>query len=154
MQVSIIEQIKFAVIQLWRIRQIAIALFFVIAVSILVVGYFLPRVFVSSSTILVDEHNILTPLMEGTAVATSVKDHAKNAWQLLSGQHAKESTVVFISDEVEGLTEKQLDQRWEQIRDKLDVQNVGKNLISIKYKHSDPKTAQKFAAFFYRPIYR
>lgn len=148
MQVSILEQIKFAVIQLWRIRQIAIALFFVIAVSILVVGYFLPRVFVSSSTILVDEQNILTPLMEGTAVATSVKDHAKNAWQLLSGQHAKESTVTFIAEEVDGLTEKQVDQRWEQIREKLDVQNVGKNLISIKYKHSDPKTAQKFAAFF------
>jgi len=148
MQISHIDQIKFAIIQLWRIKRLSISLFFLISTLVLTIGLFMPRVYVSSSTIMVDEQNILTPLMAGTAVATSVKDHAKNAWQLLSGQYAKKRTIEFLAEELDGLSEKEIDRRWERIQDKLQVSNVGKNLISIKYKDSDPETAQKYASFF------
>ncbi len=148
MQVSQLDQIKFSIIQLWRIKKISIVLFFLVSVLVLTIGWFMPRVYVSSSTIMVDEQNILTPLMEGTAIATGVKDHAKNAWQLLSGQYAKKRTMAFIEEEIEGLSEKEVDQIWERIQDKLDVHNVGKNLISIKYRNSEPAIAQKYAAFF------
>ena len=148
MQISQIEQVKFSIIQLWRIKKLAISIFFIVSILVLTIGWFMPRVYVSSSTIMVDEQNILTPLMEGTAIATGVNDHAKNAWQLLSGQYAKKRTMVFLKDKIEGLSDKEIDQRWENIQDRLDVHNVGKNLISIKYKHSDPAIAQKYAAFF------
>lgn len=148
MNISQVDQIKFALIELWRIRKIALIIFFVLSLSILAIGWFLPKVYISSSTILVDEQNILTPLMEGTAVATSVKDQAKNAWQLLTGQYAKQSVMAFIGKDIEGLSEKQIEKKWEIIKDKTNVVNVGKNLVSIQYKSSDPVEAQRFAAFF------
>jgi polysaccharide chain length determinant protein (PEP-CTERM system associated) len=148
MSISQVDQIKFSLITLWRIRKLALMIFFVLSLAILAVGWVLPKVYISSSTISVDEQNILTPLMEGTAVATSVKDQAKNAWQLLTGQYAKKSVMVFIAEDVEGLSEKEIEHEWEIIKGKTNVVNVGKNLISIRYKSSDPVEAQKFASFF------
>lgn len=123
-------------------------MFFLVSILVLTIGWFMPKVYVSSSTIMVDEQNILTPLMEGTAIATGVKDHAKNAWQLLSGQYAKQRTMGSIENEIEGLSEKEIDLKWEIIQSRLDVKNVGKNLIRITYRNSDPVIAQKYAAFF------
>lgn len=148
MQASPFDLIKFALIELWRFKKLALALFVVLSLSILSLGWIWPRVYVSQSTILVDEYNILTPLMEGTAVATSVKDHAKNAWQLVTGQYAKEQIVEFIKEDIEGFSEAEIDRVWEDIKYKTKVENVGKNLISIKYRSTDPQEAQKFAAFF------
>jgi polysaccharide chain length determinant protein (PEP-CTERM system associated) len=148
MNISQMDQIKFSLIKLWRIRKLALMIFFVSSLTILAIGWFLPKVYISSSTILVDEQNILTPLMEGTAIATSVKDQAKNAWQLLTGQYAKDRVMAFISEDIEMLNKKQIEQKWIEIKGRTNVVNVGKNLISIKYKSSDPKEAQKYASFF------
>jgi len=148
MNTSNLDQIKFSLIVLWRIRKLALVIFFIISLAVLAIGLLLPKVYVSSSTILVDEQNILTPLMEGTAVATSVKDQAKNAWQLLTGQYAKARVMDYIATEIEGLNERQIEHKWSAIKDKTNISNVGKNLISIRYKSSDPVEAQKFSSFF------
>jgi polysaccharide chain length determinant protein (PEP-CTERM system associated) len=148
MQVSQIDLIKFSVTELWRMKKLALILFVIVSLSILTIGWFWPRVYVSSSTVLVDDQNILTPLMEGTAIATSVKDHAKNAWQLLTGQFAKSGVESFIEDEISDLSEADIDRLWESIKYKTKISNVGKNLISITYKSSDPQESQKYAAFF------
>ncbi|MEY8201399.1 MAG: hypothetical protein RPS47_19340 [Colwellia sp.] len=148
MQISQSDLIRFAFIELWRMRRLAVIGFLLISLSTLSVGWFWPRVYVSSSTILVDDQNILTPLMEGTAVATSVKDHAKNAWQLLTGQFAKSELEAFIADEIVGYSESEKDLLWEEIKYKTKVSNLGKNLISVKFKSRDPHEAKKYAAFF------
>lgn len=147
-QISQLDLIKFSLIELWRIKKAALILFVVISLSVLTVGWFWPRVYISHSSILVDEYNILTPLMEGTAVATGVKDHAKNAWRLLRSQYAKERIVEFISVDIEGESEVDIDLIWEEIKYKTKVSNAGKNIISIEYKSQDPVQSQKFAAFF------
>ena len=148
MQISQMDLVKFTLIELRRMKKLALISFLIISLLTLAAGWFLPRVYVSSSTILVDDQNILTPLMEGTAVATSVKDHAKNAWQLLTGQFAKARVEEFIAGEIDGFSDAEVDQLWEEIKYKTKVSNVGKNLISIKYKSSDPHEAQKYTAFF------
>ncbi|MEP6907750.1 MAG: Wzz/FepE/Etk N-terminal domain-containing protein, partial [Pseudoxanthomonas sp.] len=51
-------------------------IFALISLIALVIGMLLPKKYTSSTTILVEERNIIAPLMEGTAVATSVVDRA------------------------------------------------------------------------------
>ena len=148
MQVSQADLIKFTFIELWRIRKLAVIGFFLISLSALSVGWYWPRVYVSSSTILVDDQNILAPLMEGTAVATSVKDHAKNAWKLLTGQFAKSEMETFIADEIVGYSDAEKELLWEKIKYKTKISNLGKNLISVKFTSGDPHDAKKYATFF------
>ncbi len=147
-QMSQVDLVKFALIKTWQMKKIALIIFVCVSLSILAVGWFWPRVYISESTILVDEYNILTPLMKGTAVATSVKDQAKNARQLLTGQYAKEQFVEFTSLDLVGESEINIDRIWGQVKYKTKIENAGKNVIRIKYKSSDPKEAQKYAAFF------
>ncbi len=148
MQISQVDLIKFSAIELWRMRKLSIILFMVVSISLLSIGSIWPKKYVSSATILVDEQNILTPLMEGTAIATGVKDHAKNAWQLLTGQYAKTRAIEFLGDEVQGLDDAEIDRKWEAIKYKTKVSSVGKNLINIKYQSKNPTEAQKYAEFF------
>jgi len=148
MQSSQLDLIKFALIESWRMKKLTISLFIFVSLLLLSVGWSWPKNYVSSATILVDEYNILTPLMEGTAIATSVKDHAKNAWQLLTGQYAKTRVVAFLGEEVKGLNDAEIDIIWERIKYRTKVSNAAKNLISIKYHSTDPIEAQRFASFF------
>jgi uncharacterized protein involved in exopolysaccharide biosynthesis len=83
MEATQVDLVRFALIELWRMKKLALIVFVIVSLSTLAVGWVWPRTYVSSATVLVDDKNILTPLMKGTAIATSVKDHAKNAWQLL-----------------------------------------------------------------------
>ena len=51
-------------------------IFAALALSALVIGILLPKKYASTTTILVEQSNIITPLMEGRAVPTSVANRA------------------------------------------------------------------------------
>ena len=148
MQVSQVELFKSALQELWKIRNIALLLFAIISLTALVIGWNWPRIYVSSATVLVDEQNILQPLMEGTAVATDVKNIAKNAKQLLSGQNTKKKLLEFMKEEVEGLSDRDKDEFWEKTFRKTKISSIGGGLVKIEYKSKDPILAQKSAEFF------
>lgn len=148
MQMSQAEMIISALREIWRMRRLSLAIFMSAALLMLGLGWFWPRVYVSSAVILVDEQNILKPLMEGTAVATEVVDQAKNAKQLLSGQNAKERILSDSADEIRGLSPVQKDYRWEKILNKITISNAGKGLISIEYRSNSPEEAHKYASLF------
>ncbi len=67
-----------------RRRKLALGtLFAVIAIAALAIGIALPRKFESSTTILVQESNIVTGLMEGRAIATGIADRAGIAREVI-----------------------------------------------------------------------
>ncbi len=148
MQLSQVDLIKSSLNELWKIRNLALAIFIIISLSALVIGWYWPRVYISSSTVLVDEQNILQPLMQGTAVATGVKNIAKNAKQLLSGQKTKDKLLEYMSSEIVGFSLEEQDKYWEGVFYKTKITSVGKGLVKIEYKSTDPVKAQKIAAFF------
>lgn len=63
-------------------RRVFIAFLGINAVAI-VVGLLIPRSFVSSTTIYMEERNIIEPLMQGAAVATNVQDRARIAREII-----------------------------------------------------------------------
>ncbi len=148
MQDTQIDLIKNSLKELWRLRNIALTIFLVISMAALVAGWYWPRVYLSSSTVIVDEQNILQPLMEGTAVTTDVKNIAKNAKQLLSGQVTKDKLLEYMKEDVRDMTIEEKDQYWEMTLYKIKIISVGKGLISIEFKSDNPKKSQKIAAFF------
>lgn len=129
----------------WKKRNLSLLMFIVISSAALFVSLKLPKVYVSSSVIEVDDQNILTPLLEGSAIATAIKNHARNAQQLIFSQHAKAQIMNLLKEEVAKLTDKQKEDLWEEITESADVQNLGSNLIKISYRSKDPARAQMLA---------
>ncbi|HEX4479616.1 MAG TPA: hypothetical protein VH082_02310, partial [Rudaea sp.] len=66
-----------------RRRAMLVILFAVLALAGLIAGIFWPKNFASSTSILVQESNIIKPLMEGRAVATGNADRAAIAREVI-----------------------------------------------------------------------
>ena len=66
-----------------RWRTVMVLLFAVTAIIGLVGGFLWPKKYESSTTILVQESNIIKPLMEGRAVTTNIADRAAIAREVI-----------------------------------------------------------------------
>ena len=129
----------------WRRRNLSVFLLVTFSLSVLVVSLNWPKIYVSTSVIEVDEQNILTPLLEGSAVATAVKDHARNAKQLIFSKRSKENVLNKLSEETEQMTDKEKETFWDDIQDSVVVDSLGGNLLEISYYSVDPFRAKFFA---------
>jgi len=129
----------------WKRKELGIFMFLSLSILVLFVSWNWPKMYVSSSIIEVDEQNILTPLLEGSAIATSIKNHARNAEQIVFNKYAMNYMFDILKEDVGLLTDKQKEDYWEDIRDNTSVENTGSNLIRISYKSVDPVRAQLLA---------
>ena len=127
-----------------------------IAVNILAIGSgaVWPLQYTSWSTIIVDEKNIIEPLMKGTAVTTDVTDRAKLAKEVIYGRKLMSQVAalpVWLSSgehsakEVDGLITKV-------IIPSTQITNVDKNLIRIQFTDTNAErayaTTKKIAELF------
>jgi len=129
----------------WHRRSLSLFILVSIALSTLFISLNWPKLYVSASVIEVDEQNILTPLLEGSAVATAIKDHARNTKQLLFSKRSRENVISKLSEETELMTDKEKEQFWETIQDNIIVKNMGGNLIKISYRSADAYRARILA---------
>ncbi len=129
----------------WKRKELGILMFICFSMLVLFFSWNWPKMYVSSAIIEVDEQNILTPLLAGSAIATSVKNHARNATQMVSNKNAMKYIFNVLAEDVQNLTDKQKEYYWENIRDNTRVDKTGSNLIKISYKSIDPVRAQLLA---------
>jgi len=129
----------------WKRKELGILMFIGFSMLVLFLSWNWPKMYVSSSIIEVDEQNILTPLLEGSAIATSIKNHARNAEQIVFNKYAMKYIFDILKDDIEKLTDKQKEGYWEDIRDNTSIENTGSNLIKISYRSIDPVRAQLLA---------
>jgi polysaccharide chain length determinant protein (PEP-CTERM system associated) len=119
-------------------RYFVILVFAFVTVSAVMVGMNWPKRFTSSTTIFVEEENILGPLMAGAAVQTEVIDRAAIAREIIYGYH-----IMYQLIKEEGLVEKHpnpavQERLMNEIRSKLTISSVRNNLIKIEYSDADP----------------
>jgi polysaccharide chain length determinant protein (PEP-CTERM system associated) len=126
----------------WRSKKIGLLIFLAISLGALVFGLKWPKVYVSSAIIEVDEQNILTPLLEGSAVATGIKDYARNAKQIISSKLAMDKIMTILHPQTLDLSDRNKESLWSDIKDNSSVERVGGNLIKISFSSNYPKTAQ------------
>ncbi|MEW6331360.1 MAG: XrtA system polysaccharide chain length determinant [Pseudomonadota bacterium] len=144
--------IKLLVHEAFHYRKALVVAFLFINLFMLAIGLIWPKGYTSSSTILVDDKKIIQPLMQGAAVSTEVADRARLAREVIFGrkimgqllEHGgwmkKNPTPAQQEDLIKGLTKR------------MAITNVGKDLIKIEYRDSEPertfKVTQKAAELF------
>ncbi|HET6631087.1 MAG TPA: XrtA system polysaccharide chain length determinant [Rhodanobacteraceae bacterium] len=134
----------------WRLPLAVV--FAVIALAALVVGALWPKTYQSSTTILVQKSNIITPLMEGRAVTTSSSYRASIARELLFSHQVMQDilkTGGWLASDPSPL---EIDRLVDQIQDRTTVSSSRDNLIQITYADTDPersyKVTQRYAQLF------
>src|SRR5690348_9650428 len=127
-------------------------LFAVIAVTALLIGITVPRKYESSTTILVQESNIVTGLMEGRAVATGVADRASIAREVIFSRKVLSGILEVGGWLVGNPSPLDQDRMSEAITKRTTISSPRDNLIQIEYADSDPQRAfrvtQRFAELF------
>lgn len=128
------------------------ALFASIALLGVLIGAFVPKKYTASTSILVEQSNIIGPLMEGRAVPTGVANRAAMAREVAFSRRVMNDILKTGGWLADRPTPVQQEQLIDQIKDRTSISTpmptiIGKNepptgnLIQISYYDSDPKRA-------------
>ncbi|MCW8193271.1 hypothetical protein F6455_00535 [Proteobacteria bacterium 005FR1] len=127
--------------ELWIRRWLVAGVYLATSLLLLVVGWNWPKVYTSSSTILVDQQSILEPLMEGTAVTTGVANRAEVAREIIFSSRAMDEVLNSSGWTTEDMTERQRERLATLIEQRTQVELAGENIIRISYGDQDPQRA-------------
>lgn len=143
--------IRFAITETIRHKVFVVTGFVVLCLGIIYVGTTWPKVFTSSTSIYVEEQNIIGPLMQGAAVQTEVIDRSGIAREIIYGRKIMLKVVDKLGFSSESLTPAQIERIIDDIK-KRTIVTGRRNLITIEYSDSDPKIAyevtKNLASFF------
>lgn len=141
MNIDLMDILRLMRREVWIKRRLFAALYLVTSIAFLAVGWNWPKVFTSSSSIIVDQQNILQPLMQGTAVTTDVADRAKMAREIIFSRRAMDKVLDnsgWVKGEVSNLLRERLAST---IESRTRVENAGQNIIRISYADQDADRA-------------
>lgn len=126
------------------------AVFAAIALAVLAMGLSTPKMYTSSTTLLVEEANIIEPLLKGRTTPTNMVDRAAVAREVAFSNRVMSEILKFGGWLEEGQTPKERAQLIDQITGRTSIENPQKNLklIEISYSDTDPQRAQLIAQKF------
>ena len=138
--------------EVFHSRKLVVFLFVVVNGAMLATGLYFPRGFSSSTSILIDDRNIVQPLMQGAAVATEITDRSRNAREIIFGRKIMDSILEnggWLADRPSQIDQERL---IEEIKKRTTISNAGRNIIKIDYRDDDAEraysTTQKYAELF------
>jgi polysaccharide chain length determinant protein (PEP-CTERM system associated) len=127
-------------------------IFAVIALAALVVGLLWPKKYDASTTILVQESSIITPLMEGAAATTANKNRAGIARDVIFSRKIMDQILKAGGWMNSNPSPIEQDSIIEGIKSRTQVRTSADNLITISYYDSDPRrtyeVTRQFAQLF------
>jgi len=152
MDESLQEKLRIIAKEAFRYRKVLVLGFALISLSVLISGLFIQRVYESSVTILVQETDIIQPLMQGRAVATEVIDRTQQARELIYSRQLLAKVMKAVGWLSNPLTPTEEEQIREGLKERIVIQNSGENFIVISYKDTDPQRVKlitdKIAEYF------
>ncbi|MBI3774841.1 MAG: hypothetical protein HY273_04685 [Gammaproteobacteria bacterium] len=129
---------------------VGIAVF--VMLTALVAGLAWPKKYLAGTTILVEDKNILQPLMQGAAVATEAADRARIAREVIYGRKIMNAILKEAGWLTNGITDEEREKLYEKLHDHTDVYSEGRDLIKIDYWDELPQraffTAKRYAEMF------
>ena len=102
MQIPFEQLLRVAWYEAFRHRWLLIAGFLLLNVVAIAAGLSWPPSYLSSTTILVEQKNIIQPLMQGAAVAGDIRDQAKIAREVIFSRKVMTKTLEQIGVLQEG----------------------------------------------------
>ena len=149
---SVLHELQILAEEVHRRRILLVAVFAFIALAALVVGSVWPRTYTSATTILVQEDNIIQPLMEGTAVATAATDRGRIAREVIFSRRILNAVLAEGGWNEASLSPLEIEHLVEELKQATAVRAAGPNIIEIAYRDSDPERAlrvtRKYAELF------
>jgi len=147
------EQITRALInEAFHSRRLVVGLFVALNAVTLVSGLQWPKVYTASTTILVDDRNIVQPLMSGAAVPTEVTDRSRNAREVIYGRKIMDQILENGGWLTSRSTPEEQERIIENVKKRTTIATVGRNIIRIEYRDDDPERAfrvtERFAELF------
>lgn len=136
----------------FRHRLAMVAMFVVISVAMLLTGLVWPKGYSAYTTILVDEKNIIQPLMQGAAVTTEVGDRSRMAREVIFGRKIMNQIMSGTGLLADSLTPDEQERILKMLMRRTTITNVGRNLIKIEFRDDDPErafmTTRRYAELF------
>lgn len=118
-----------------------VGIFAAIALVALAVGMMLPKKYASTTSILVEQSNIITPLMEGRAVPTGTANRATIAKEVAFSRKVMNEILRTGGWMEDNPSPVEQDRLIEQISGRTVISNPRENLIQIRYVDSNPQRA-------------
>lgn len=133
--------IKILLNEAFRLRKVIVVAFVAILLSCTLIGLSWPKSYAVNTTIIVDERNIIQPLMQGTAVATEITDRARLARDIIYGRKIMNQILADAGWLASKPTPEEQEEFIKRIVGRTNISNVGRNLIKIEYRDSNPERA-------------
>lgn len=143
MSLSFEQNIKILVTDAIAHRRKIFLTFVATVVLAVVVGGVWPQSYESSATIIVDERNIIQPLMQGAAYPTQVVDTAKIAQEIMHSRKIMNQVADHAGWADAKTSPVERERIMARLRKQTKVTNEGGNLIRVTYQDSDPERAYK-----------
>lgn len=143
--------VRLVLVETVRHRFFVVISFVLLTWAALYIGMNWPKIYTSSTSIYVEEQNIMGPLMQGAAVQTEVIDRSRIAREIIYGRKLLLKVLAETGLDANTKNPVELERMMEGIRQRTTV--TGRpNLITIEYKDSDPELAyaitKQLADFF------
>ncbi len=132
---------KLLIGELFNSRKTAVGIFVVVVLALVVAGLVWPKGYVASTTILVDEKNIIQPLMLGAAVTTEVADRSRLARETIFGRKVMTQLLTDTGRLKESFSPEEKDKLFKKLTKQTAISNVTRNIIKIEYRDDDPENA-------------
>lgn len=115
----------------------------VIVAGGLILGLFMPRIYQAETIILVQEPNIMNPLIQGLAVTTPVGARLGTLREEILSWTSLSRLVHELSLDARLNNPVAFEKAIKRLQQEIQVQMRGRDLIRISYEHEDPKLAQQ-----------
>lgn len=124
-------------------RKAIVATFVIVSLSLLAIGTVWPKNYTAKTTIIVDEKNIIDPLLAGRAVATDVTAYKKLASQILFSRRTLLKILGTGGWLENNPSDLDIEKMSERVMKRTRIVGAGRNLVRIEYTDIDAVRAYK-----------
>src|SRR6267143_1205585 len=134
------EQIVKALVnESFHSRRLVVGMFVIVNLVMLTAGLLWPKSYTGSTSIVLDEKSIMEPLMKGAAVATETADRNRNVREVILGRRIMGQVLERDGWLADHPTASEQEGLIEHIKARTTVTPVGRDIIKIEYRDSDPE---------------
>lgn len=128
---------------IFRRKWLFIIPFITVFLTATIGSFFLPKIYRSAALVLVEEKQLLTPLVKEMAVAPSLQQRLEVLKeQILSFSKLEEiAQEAKLTNEIKG--ERQLELLLHSLRERIEVEALAPTLLRISFEDENPEIAQK-----------
>ena len=133
--------IRLIIKEAWARKKLVMSIYVTVSLIFAGLAWVWPQVFTSSATIIVDDRNIIRPLLDGTAPTTALTEPLKLARSIMDSRTTLREVLKigeWISDDT---PEKVVDQLMDDFRSRTTLSNSGRMIVHVSYRDRDPQRA-------------